>query len=102
VVEGKKTNGEGLMHDRRGGLGFAVIVALLVIVALGGCVSGPSGQAGDGQVSATKRSELRVGVSADYPPVIFERDGEYAGIEADLARRLGGGGSPLWSWSSRT
>jgi ABC-type amino acid transport substrate-binding protein len=77
------------MHDRRGGLGFAVIVALLVIVVLGGCVSGPSGQAGDGQVSATKRSELRVGVSADYPPVIFERDGEYVGIEADLARRLG-------------
>lgn len=32
------------------------------------------------------RPVLRVGVSPDYPPVIFERDGEIVGIEADLAR----------------
>ena len=32
---------------------------------------------------------LRVGVSPDYPPVIFERDGEIVGIEADFAHRLG-------------
>ncbi len=33
---------------------------------------------------------LRVGVSPDYPPVVFEQDGEIVGIEADLARLVGG------------
>jgi polar amino acid transport system substrate-binding protein len=36
---------------------------------------------------------LRVGISPDYPPVAFEREGEIVGIEADLAalmaKRLG-------------
>ncbi len=32
---------------------------------------------------------LRVGTTADYPPVVFEQNGEIVGIEADLARRLG-------------
>jgi ABC-type amino acid transport substrate-binding protein len=32
---------------------------------------------------------LRVGVSPSYPPVVFERDDEIVGIEADLARKAG-------------
>lgn len=32
---------------------------------------------------------LRVGVAPDYPPVVYEQDGEIVGIEADLARGLG-------------
>lgn len=32
---------------------------------------------------------LRVGVSPDYPPVVFEHEGEIVGIEADLARLVG-------------
>lgn len=32
---------------------------------------------------------LRVGVSPDYPPVIFESSGEIIGIEADLAQIVG-------------
>lgn len=35
------------------------------------------------------QSVLRVGVSPDYPPVIFESGSEIAGIEADLARLVG-------------
>lgn len=35
------------------------------------------------------RPTLRVGTAADYPPVVFEQDGEIVGIEADLAARLG-------------
>lgn len=32
---------------------------------------------------------LRVGVTPDYPPVIFQQGGRLSGIEADLAHRLG-------------
>jgi polar amino acid transport system substrate-binding protein len=35
------------------------------------------------------RPPLRVGVSPDYPPVVFEQQGEIVGIEADLARSVG-------------
>ena len=31
---------------------------------------------------------LRVGVTPNYPPIIFKQGGEIAGVEADLARRL--------------
>ena len=31
---------------------------------------------------------LRIGVTADYPPIIFRQGGKMAGVEADLARRL--------------
>lgn len=32
---------------------------------------------------------LRVGMSADYPPLVFKRDGQVMGIEADCARAVG-------------
>jgi ABC-type amino acid transport substrate-binding protein len=32
---------------------------------------------------------LRVGVTSTYPPIIFKQGGEFAGVEADLARLLG-------------
>lgn len=35
------------------------------------------------------RAPLRVGISPDYPPVIFEVEGEVVGIEADFARIVG-------------
>jgi polar amino acid transport system substrate-binding protein len=34
-------------------------------------------------------NELRVGVSPDFPPMIFQQNGAMTGIEADLARQLG-------------
>lgn len=45
--------------------------------------------AGPGSFPGVGRAPLRVGVSPDYPPVIFEKDGEIVGIEADLARLIG-------------
>lgn len=63
---------------RRPGLRLlATGLALIAIVF--GCMTsdGPRGPA------------LRVGVSPDAPPVVFERDGEIVGIEADLARLVG-------------
>lgn len=42
-----------------------------------------------GGPSDTKHPPLRVGVAPNYPPVIFEKDGEIVGIEADLAHLVG-------------
>lgn len=33
---------------------------------------------------------LKVGVAADYPPMIYKQDGQFVGIEADNAKALGG------------
>jgi len=35
-----------------------------------------------------QRSPLRVGVTPDYPPIIFRADARMKGVEADLARKL--------------
>jgi ABC-type amino acid transport substrate-binding protein len=63
------------------GLRFILVVCL--IAAWTGCVGG------DGLFGGSSRSALRVGVSPNYPPVVFERDGEITGIEADLAKLVG-------------
>ena len=55
--------------------------ALICCAALVGC-AGFGGGLGSGP-------PLRVGVSPDYPPVVFESEGEIVGIEADLARIVG-------------
>ncbi|MDH5173331.1 MAG: ABC transporter substrate-binding protein [Gammaproteobacteria bacterium] len=39
--------------------------------------------------AATAAPGLRVGVSADYPPLVFQKDGQIVGIEADNARAVG-------------
>jgi polar amino acid transport system substrate-binding protein len=38
--------------------------------------------------SAMAAELLRVGLSADYPPLVFEKDGQVVGIEADNARAV--------------
>jgi len=40
-------------------------------------------------VAAVDDQSLRVGVTPNYPPIIFVLDGRFAGVEADLAQRLG-------------
>ena len=40
--------------------------------------------------AAEMQKELRVGVTPDYPPVIFRQKDSIRGIEVDLARKLGG------------
>lgn len=42
-----------------------------------------------GSVSVLADEVLRVGMSADYPPLSFKQDGRYLGIEADNARAVG-------------
>lgn len=57
------------------------LIALAAILLGAGC-AGPGVDAPSGPV-------LRVGVAPQNPPVVFERDGEILGIEADLARGVG-------------
>lgn len=54
---------------------FLLLVAILGLLASGGAVSAGA--------------ELRVGYSSDYPPLAFKRDGHAAGVEADLAQKVG-------------
>lgn len=64
-------------------LALSFALSLTLILGLLGCqsASGP-GLRGGGPA-------LRIGVAPDAPPMIFEQDGQYVGIEADFARRLG-------------
>lgn len=55
----------------------------VVMVALSVLLSGCSGKGG------LQGEPLRVGVMADYPPLVFHQDGQLAGLEVDFARQLG-------------
>ncbi len=57
-----------------------VFTVLLII----GCATGNESKDKD-----TSFPPLRIGISANYVPVLFKENGVYKGIEADLARRLG-------------
>jgi ABC-type amino acid transport substrate-binding protein len=62
---------------------FIKIVILFLIISVCGCAttrnSTDAGESG---------RPLRVGVTPDYPPVVFKLNKEIVGVEADLARRL--------------
>lgn len=64
---------------------FVVLIAFL----FAGCATSQVGE--NSGLSSAKKShnELRVGVSPDFPPVIFEQNGNITGIDADLAWKLG-------------
>jgi polar amino acid transport system substrate-binding protein len=62
----------------------AVLATLLLGVALGGCVTTDH----DGAAVAGDRDMLRVGLTANYPPIVFREGGELRGVEVDLAQAL--------------
>jgi ABC-type amino acid transport substrate-binding protein len=61
-----------------------IAALILIIFAFSSCQTTKVEQAEPEPINT-----LRVGVTPDYPPVIFKQGGEIAGIEADLARLLG-------------
>jgi ABC-type amino acid transport substrate-binding protein len=64
------------------------LVLLLVVAMLGaGCADDYYRTSPPTEVP---RNALRVGVTPTYPPIIFKQGGQMAGVEADLARLLGG------------
>jgi ABC-type amino acid transport substrate-binding protein len=60
-------------------IGVLFIAALLFL----GCASAQTPQ-----MQSETQKELQVGVTPDYPPLIFRQNNRTTGIEADLARRL--------------
>jgi ABC-type amino acid transport substrate-binding protein len=59
-----------------------IIIFSIILLGLGGCVA--SGvKTGQAPVNS-----ILVGVTPNYPPVIFKMNGQITGLEADLARRL--------------
>ena len=60
-----------------------VKLAIFILITL---ISGGYSGAQD---PGAKPDVLRVGVSPDYPPVIFRLNGQITGVEADMARMLG-------------
>jgi ABC-type amino acid transport substrate-binding protein len=64
-----------------------LLAVISVIAILAGCTSMPS---------ASKHGPLLVGVTPDYPPVVFKESGSIVGIESDFAHLLAGHlGRPL-------
>ncbi len=59
-----------------------IIIFSIVLIGLGGCAANgvKTGQA--------PANPILVGVTPNYPPVIFKMSGQIKGLEADLARRL--------------
>jgi ABC-type amino acid transport substrate-binding protein len=64
----------------------AFALVLMTALLIGGFI-GCSGSGGP--FAGVGRPALRIGVSPNYPPMAFERDGEIVGVEADLARIVG-------------
>ena len=61
---------------------------LLAAVIGGGCAGGQA-PATVAPATPAQGSVLRIGVTPNYPPLIFKRAGVIVGIEADFAARLG-------------
>jgi len=64
-----------------------ISIIVLVLVSLVFCACGKSKQ-DDQDLPKPEREPLRIGMTPNYPPMIFMQEGRYAGIEADFARGL--------------
>jgi ABC-type amino acid transport substrate-binding protein len=58
-----------------------IVVIFFVALGAAGCATT--------QGASEDTSSLRVGVTPNYPPMVFEQNGKITGVDADLARRLG-------------
>jgi ABC-type amino acid transport substrate-binding protein len=68
-------------------LRITVLVLVVVPLVFNAC-GGPKQDYGIQDLDEIDREALRIGMSPDYPPMIFMLDGKYAGVEADFARGL--------------
>ena len=61
------------------------VAAALCAVLAAGCASGKNEEI----ASTLKKKEIRVGIYADFKPLIFKDNNQLKGIEADLAAKVG-------------
>ena len=66
-----------------------ITIVVLIAFLFAGCAAPPVGENYSLSSAPKSQNELRVGVSPDYPPVIFRQNENIVGIEADLAWKLG-------------
>jgi polar amino acid transport system substrate-binding protein len=64
---------------------ISIVMFVLVALVFGAC--GKS-KPDDQDLRKPESDPLRIGMTPDYPPMIFMQEGKYAGIEADFARGL--------------
>jgi ABC-type amino acid transport substrate-binding protein len=64
-----------------------IIIALAAFICCGCSTTGESIK-DTTEVTATEIAPLKVGITPDYPPIIFEQAQAVKGVEADLAKRL--------------
>jgi polar amino acid transport system substrate-binding protein len=61
---------------------------LLATVIGAGCTAGQA-PGRPAPVAPAPKPALRIGMTPNYPPLVFKREGAVVGIEADFAARLG-------------
>jgi polar amino acid transport system substrate-binding protein len=66
-----------------------IAIVILIAFLFAGCATSQINQNDSLSTAQDTSNELRVGVSPDYPPVIFRQNDNIRGIEADLAQKLG-------------
>ena len=67
--------------------GMDKLLGLALILMLAGIVAGCAGSS-EKSVAPPDESILRIGVSTNYPPLIFKQGEEIVGVESDMAREL--------------
>lgn len=65
------------------------LAGLLIAMLAGGCVSTGSSDPSAPPPRAHEIPPLRVGVTPNFPPMIFNQQGELAGVEVDLMKLVG-------------
>jgi polar amino acid transport system substrate-binding protein len=75
-------------RQKGGTISMRILVLMLLACAIGTVLSGCATQGTASRATEVERRALRVGITPDYPPVIFKRGGRVVGVEADLAREL--------------
>jgi ABC-type amino acid transport substrate-binding protein len=65
-----------------------LVVSLFILIFIGCSSSKPVTEVKDVKKIKNEPPPVRVGVTPDYPPIIFEQNEKYSGVEADLAHLL--------------
>ena len=65
-----------------------VLVGIMTMLVLTGCNSSSSEKSNESKEGETKKKVLKVGLEAQYPPFEYMEDGEFAGLDVELAKEL--------------
>ena len=77
------------MEKSRLSLSAILVLALAGLTLLTGCQTTTQSAAKDDAASVAQENILRVGVTPNMPPFVFEREGKLVGLEIDFAIAMG-------------